>query len=832
MIDMHDYPPAAKAVWISCACMGAVAFLVSLMGVVHLPIDLLWQTLVGAVCAAAASFFHIKRPGTTDAFSASELFLFLILCLAGTAAAVLAVAFESFIGAYRVSKRWTSRLGTPAFSALGMGAAGLIYHASLPALSGVGIGRAESTLLALLLAASVYFCVHSFIIETVFKLKAKQRVSVTDWIKYSLWQWIMMLVAALLAGLLVLTVDRLGLAALLIAAPTVLLASSSLHYYFGSVEANMLQLQTSQQHLKALAASEEKFHKAFDKAAIGLALIDEDLNMVQANEAFATITGEFTKKGVPRSVKQYLSVDSWRAFNDEYTRWRQDASRPFTQELHIACAQPRECWVHATVSVFETDAEGKRSLILQINDVTARRQAEGRLQFLAFHDPLTGLKNRAYLQEALSNAMALASRDHQYQYAVVMLDFNRFKMINDSLGHAAGDELLVKIAERLRANVRDHDVVARFGGDEFAVLLQKISSDADALDLTQRLARSIAEPLTLAGMETSVTASFGVTFGRFGYTHADHALRDADLAMYEAKRANNGQAAVFSSAMHERVSRSVRIEADLRIAVKQQQFSLALQPIWDYAANRSVGYEALVRWNHPAEGVLMPGSFLAVAEETGLIIEIGHWVAQSALSALANLNQSTGAAGAAPACMAINVSPRQLADGEFVSWLMQHARSLGIQPAQVIIELTERDLAEAKSHILEQLRLLRTAGFGLALDDFGTGYSSISLLQNIPATIIKLDRVFTQRLTGAQRDRDIATAIVALAHSLSMTVCAEGVETVEQFEALRALGCESVQGYYVGRPWLWDGNMKTLASHGPDFDRLHPVAPATLFNLH
>jgi diguanylate cyclase (GGDEF)-like protein/PAS domain S-box-containing protein len=825
MIDMRDYPPAAKAVWIVFALVGAAVIVWSAAGLRMLSQDLLLQCAVGTLCAVIASFFPIKQPGTTDAFSASDLFLFLILAIAGPAAAVVATAIESFAGAMRISKRWTSRLGTPAFCALAMALAGLALAHARTWLGDTGPGTAEATLGGLLIAAGVYFFVHSFLIDAVFRLKARKPVDLADWFKNSYWHGVMLCVAAVLAGLLYLSVERLGIAALLVGAPLVLLLSSSLHYYFGTVEAGVLRLKTSEEHLKQLAASEEKFHKAFDKAAIGLALVDEDLNVVQVNEAFATITGELTGRAVARSVKQYLSVDSWRKFNEEYAYWRADPVKPFTQELRIECAQPRECWVHATVSVFETDTQGKRSLILQINDVTARRQSEGKLQFLAFHDPLTGLKNRPFLLEALQNAIALASRDDHFQYAVVMLDFNRFKMINDSLGHAAGDELLVKVADRLHKNVREHDVVARFGGDEFAILLQRFGQDSDALELTQRLAHSIAEPLTIAGMETSVTASFGITFGRFGYTRSDDALRDADLAMYEAKRAGTGQTVVFSGAMHEKVSRSLRVENDLRLALRHNQFALALQPIWNFKRNERVGFEALVRWKHPIEGWQLPGEFIPIAEETGLIDGIGQWVARETIQTLAAMTQRTALGGKLPVA-AINVSPRQLAGGMFAAWLINQVDAAGISPAQLVIELTEQALADAKSYILEELRSLRTAGFSVALDDFGTGYSSLSHLQNVPANIIKLDRVFTQRLTQQTRDRDIAAAIVALAHSLGMTVCAEGVETAEQFDAVRALGCESAQGFYIGQPELNPSAALSTALAKPDLPVNVAAVPA------
>ncbi|MGL4575930.1 MAG: PAS domain-containing protein, partial [Burkholderiaceae bacterium] len=347
MIDMHDYPKAAKTTWIVFAVLGAAAIVFSFTQLWQVPQDLWWQVIIGTAGALIASYFPIKQPNTKLAFSASDLFLFLLLCIAGTTAAVIATALDSFLCALRSSKRWTSRLGSPAFCALGMLAAGSAYQYLLTEFQAWGLGRPESVLSAVLVAATIYFLIHDFLITAIFQLKARQKISLSAWISDSYWYWLMLLVPAIIAGLLFITMERLGVAALMVAAPVVLLAASSLHYYFGNVEVHMLQLKESEDYLKKLAASEEKFHKAFDKAAIGLALIDEDLHLVQANEAFAAITGEFTKKGVPRSVRQYLSVDSWRTFNEEYAQWRQDPVRPFTQELHIACAQPRECWVHA-----------------------------------------------------------------------------------------------------------------------------------------------------------------------------------------------------------------------------------------------------------------------------------------------------------------------------------------------------------------------------------------------------------------------------------------------------------------------------------------------------
>jgi diguanylate cyclase (GGDEF)-like protein/PAS domain S-box-containing protein len=824
MIDMHDYPRTAKTAWIVFAVIGAMLIALSATQVWQLRLELLVQFAIGTGCALIASVFPIKQPNSKVAISASDLFLFLVLCVAGTAAAVIATALDAFMAALRSSKRWTSRLGSTAFCAIGMFLAGAAYQYALGWISGMGIGRPEAILAALLICATVYFAVHDLLITAIFQLKACQRISLSEWIRGSYWFWLMLLVPAIIAGLLFITVERVGAGALMVAAPVVLLAASSLHYYFGTVEVRMQQLKDSEDHLKKLAASEEKFHKAFDKAAIGLALVDENLDLIQVNEAFSRITGEFFTRGTVKSIKQFLPPENRRTFQSEFDSWKADGVAPFVKEMRIACADPRECWVHATLSVFETDAHGRRSLILQINDVTARRLSESKLQFLAFHDPLTGLKNRPYLMEAMQNAIALSGRDSSYRFAVVMLDFNRFKLINDSLGHAAGDELLVKVAQRLRSNVRDHDVVARFGGDEFAILLQQLASDTDALELTQRLSRSIAEPLTVAGLETSISASFGITFGRFGYTRADDALRDADLAMYESKRAGNGQTVVFSGAMHEKVTRLLRIEADLRLALKNDQLALALQPIWDFHRNENSGHEALVRWIHPTQGLQAPGEFIPVAEETGMIEEIGQWVAHEALNILTTMTQR--AVGGRAPIMAINVSPRQLSGGMFVTWLINRVASLSIQPAQIMIELTEQAMSDAKTYILDELRRLRAAGFLIALDDFGTGYSSLSHLQNIPATHIKLDRIFTQRLVGAQRDRDIAQAIVALAHSLGMKVCAEGVETVEQFEAVRTLGCDSVQGFYIGKPELIDVAMFTQLEVPADRNAAPQMLPA------
>jgi diguanylate cyclase (GGDEF)-like protein/PAS domain S-box-containing protein len=439
------------------------------------------------------------------------------------------------------------------------------------------------------------------------------------------------------------------------------------------------------------------------------------------------------------------------------------------------------------------DAAGQVIAVLTTSiDITDRKQAEERLLHLAQHDPLTQLPNRAYLGERLRERCAQGRREPG-GFALHFLDLDRFKAVNDALGHQAGDRLLVQVARRLRAAVREGDTVARLGGDEFAILQQEVGSAADAAHLAGRLVAAFARPFRLMGRIITVSASVGVTLFPKDAAEADELLRNADLAMYRAKAEGRSGYGFFDPEMDAAAQRAMQLEAELRRALTRREFELVWQPLVSLRTGRISGAEALLRWRHPERGVLPPGEFLQLAEEIGLIVPITEWVLGAAT------RQAAAWAQARPEGLrvSVNLSPSVFAQRD-VRGMVEHALAAsGLPPALLDIEITERVLVEKLDAAAGTLHALRQSGVSFSIDDFGTGYASLSYARSLPVQRLKIDQSFIAGLGTNRADAAIVSAIVSLARGLGMTVAAEGVENPAQVEALRRLGCDEVQGFIV-----------------------------------
>ena len=493
-----------------------------------------------------------------------------------------------------------------------------------------------------------------------------------------------------------------------------------------------------------------------------------------------------------------------------------------------ASARHAEEAERARAEIEHQRAEQAERHVQELNNYIAEQERISRVleetkehfRHAAFHDSLTGLPNRAMFTELLKAEIESSKRRDSHLFAVLFLDLDRFKNINDSLGHTHGDLLLVAFAERLERTLRPVDTLARFGGDEFAILLSGMSDATDAVRVAQRIHNELSQPFVLDKNSAFATASIGIALSSSGYERPEDILRDADTAMYRAKENGKARYELFDHAMHARAVSRLQLESDLRQAVERNEFCVYYQPIVSLQTGRLAGFEALVRWNHPRRGLVSPVDFIPVAEETGLIVPIGEWVLNEACMQIRRWQIESPSHRSLS--LSVNLSGRQVAQPDLLERIKEALDTSRLSPHCLKLEITESvvmENAEAAAQMFKQLRLL---GVQLSIDDFGTGYSSLSYLHRFPLNYLKIDRSFVMRLT-MDNDNAIVRTISTLARNLGMEVIAEGIETEEQHQQLKMLGCEFGQGYLFSRPVDNDGVARLLAHDAhrdvePDLD--------------
>ena len=444
------------------------------------------------------------------------------------------------------------------------------------------------------------------------------------------------------------------------------------------------------------------------------------------------------------------------------------------------------------------DAAGEiAAAVMTFNDVTERKLEEERIAHQAFHDPLTQLPNRRLLIHHLERTMAHARRHPEYLFAVMFLDLDRFKVVNDSLGHQIGDQLLISVAGKLKTLLRSEDVIARLGGDEFVILSTDISGVQDATHVADRIHEELRQPFDFDGQAVFTQTSIGIALSNSRYDNPEELLRDADTAMYRAKT-NKSKFEVFEPAIHEQMMQLLKLENDLRGALEKNEFQVYYQPILAMADNRIIGFEALVRWLHPERGLIAPSEFIPLAEEINLIKPIGAWVLREACRQMREWQKQFPAH--ADLTVSVNISTAQFAQRDFAEQIASVLKETEIQTENLKLEITETFLSEEDKTINPVFDQLKNLGIKLHIDDFGTGYSSLSRLHHFPVDVLKIDRSFVERLGSPDEDSAVVRAIIQLAHTLKMEVLAEGVETAEQLEWLRDFGCQYWQGYFYSKP--------------------------------
>jgi diguanylate cyclase (GGDEF)-like protein/PAS domain S-box-containing protein len=818
---MPDYNRAATAYWWLMVLLGLAAQVAAATALAQRPADVWLQVAAGTALAMLAGLFPLKIPRTNQVFALGDIFVILVLLMHGPAAGALAAGLEALVSAWRTSRRWTTRLGSATIASVVMTMCG---HALMTALAALpGDFRTDvathASLLVIVTAVFglVYASCNAILMSVVAKLKRRQPFGWVDLMSVFGWVGGASAAAAAVAAAMFVLERVSGLGVLLAVLPTAAMMLVSLHFFGRQQEAESLarmaeaeavrhkadlamslvkqrEAEMAADHLRALERSEQRFNSAFEHASIGMALLSDRGVIQLANPALGALLGIAPGQMLGQPFSDHVvSENDRRVLASSLT----DGSRG-THEVRCRRAGGDEVWASVSCGRFAEPGSPEPSFIVQVQDITARRRAELELQHRAFHDNLTGLPNRDRFIQELGASIDASAAGREPLFAVLFLDFDRFKLVNDTRGHGVGDEFLVQASARLAKSLRHDDVLARLGGDEFAILARHLSGYRDAIDVAERVQEALREPLPLGGSSVTASASIGITFSSIGYTRPEDMLRDADIAMYRAKQDGKARHALFDVTLHQELTTRVRLEADLREALARRDLTIVYQPIFGLARRRLIGFEALCRWDHPSLGPVSPATFVPIAEDSALILELTDLMLRGACRQLAAWQSAYP--GTQGMHVHVNASARDVADPTFHSRVRAALDDSGLDPRCLVIELTEGIVMTQLTAAMGSLEALRELGVGLAVDDFGTGQSSLAHLSRLPIDTLKIDMSFVRRLSLGSKDAAIVRAIVLLGTSLGKLVVAEGIETEEQALLLDEMGCHHGQGYLLARP--------------------------------
>ncbi len=564
---------------------------------------------------------------------------------------------------------------------------------------------------------------------------------------------------------------------------------------------------------EALRKAERKYRTIFENALEGIYQTSPSGRFLSANPSLARILGFKSADELMGSVydigtQMYMEPQR----RKEFLRLIEETGEVKNFVSKVRRRDGRIIWISENARRISDSDGAVMCYEGSVEDITLRKKAEDQLKRQAFHDPLTGLPNRALFLDHLRMAMERGRR-RKHLFAVIYMDLDRFKVINDSLGHETGDELLRNVARVLEKCGRTVDTIARFGGDEFAILLEEISAPRDTIAIARRILEGVRQPFTINGNEVFTSASLGIVLKTDGYDRPEALLRDADTAMYRAKEHGKARFKVFNQKMHDQALRLMALETDLRRAVDLREFEVVYQPIVCLDTRRVCGFEALVRWRHPEHGVIMPGDFISLAEDTGLIYSIDNLVLVEACAQVKHWQSTFGARMGEHLTLNINISGKHFGQPLLLSQVTRALGDSGLHPESLNIEITESALMDNPAMAEEVLKQLKILGTKVCIDDFGTGYSSLSYLQRFPIDVVKVDRSFIDGVEGNLDSQAIVRTVFTLGQSLGLKVVAEGVETPDQLAFLEREGCRYVQGFLFYKP-LSAGEVDELLSGG------------------
>jgi diguanylate cyclase (GGDEF)-like protein/PAS domain S-box-containing protein len=771
---------------------GAGALLLSLFSLPAAASDLSFLLLT-LITLSLGTRLVFKVPHTGAYVCLADSLTILSLFLFDGPRAVMLAALSAFCVSLRLTRRASTLLFASALASLAM----YLSAATLTSLFGPVPELARSApattfvlslVLVALLHTAVSACVNSFSVEAG-TTRARSRHLLSTLLIY--------LSLASLAGLAA-QLAVFGQLPFLASLTLVAVAHFCHGVYIRNVQTSSAPSVELERSLQFARGSEEIFRSAFDYAAIGMALVSPGGKWLQVNRSLCEILGYTEAELLEKSFQDVTHPDDVGPTLANIKNLIKGKTQSYQAEKRYVRKGGEIVWgLWNAARIVESETNAMR-IIFQVQDITERKLSEQRLMHDAFHDALTGLPNRALLIDHIKLTISRSKRREGHLFAVLFLDLDRFKVINDSLGHMIGDQLLVGVARRLESCLRDGDTVARVGGDEFTILLEDIEQETEAVSVAERIEKEMSAPFHLSGHEVFTTVSVGIAPSTTGYEDPEDILRDADTAMYRAKSLGKARHEVFDKAMHAFAVNLLQLETDLRKALDRREFYMLYQPIVALDDFQLCGFEALVRWQHPERGLISPMDFIPVAEDTGQIVAIGEWALLEACRQMRRWQKQFPSD--APLFISVNLSSKQFMQPNLIEQVRTIIEKTKLNPRSLKLEITESAVMENIDTTTEMLRQLRELGVQLSIDDFGTGYSSLSYLHRFPIDTLKIDRSFVTRMVDNSENIEIVRTIIMLAQVLGMDVVAEGVETKEQLALLRKLGCENGQGYYFSRP--------------------------------
>ncbi|MDQ3632981.1 MAG: EAL domain-containing protein [Acidobacteriota bacterium] len=691
----------------------------------------------------------------------------------------------------------------------------------------------DKFIIALSVMALTYFVTNTTLAAIYGAFRTNESLWETWKTKY-IWTFVTYFVGAASAGVLFHLTHYVGFGVLLATFPIIFLVYQTYKMYLQNVEMSINQADQAkesaailQEQSIALRESEERFRSAFDYAPIGIALVSSNGIWLKVNRAMCQILGYDKDEFLERDFQSMLLAEDLGVTLVKIHELLTGKIQTCQLEQRYVHKGGNIVWASWSVSPVTTADSKQPNLIFQIQDITDKKLAEVKLHYEASHDSLTSLPNRAMFMSRLELALQKNLENPTHKVSILFIDLDRFKLVNDSLGHNIGDQLLIQIADRLQDCLRSKDIVARLGGDEFTILVEGKFQNSEIIKIAERIQKNFSYPFNLDKHVVYSSASIGVLHNTDKYLNAEDMMRDADTAMYQAKRAGKARHKVFSPDMHEDAKLSLQMETDLRRAVENGDLNVFYQPIYSLSEEKVVGFEALARWDHPVSGEISPDKFIPIAEEIGLIHLLGNHILRRACGQIQSLRENDEANKSMN--LSVNLSSKQFTHKELVSDIKQILNETGFPPNRLKLEITETVFFEHKERAVEMLHQFREIGIEIDIDDFGTGYSNLGYLTHLPISNLKIDRSFIASIGKEGNNLEIVQTIISLARGLGMKVIAEGVENLNQFEQLKELNCEEAQGYFFSEPICFDEVQefitKSIHNQSPAFDEF-PIISA------